>query len=62
MLTFCVFCLQFLYLGKKGETLLTSLKRKIKMLLKKDVKVITSYNTKRMTMFFSAKDKIKTTQ
>ena len=32
------------------------------MLLKKDVKVITSYNTKKMTMFFSAKGKIKTTQ
>ena len=53
---------RFPYLGKKGETLLTSLKRKMKRCLKKDVKFITSYNTKKMAMFCSAKEKIKTTQ
>ena len=54
--------LRFPYLGKKGETLLTSLKRKMKRCLKEDVKFITSYNTKKMAMFCSAKDKIKTPQ
>ena len=53
---------RFPYLGKKGETLLTSLKRKMKRCLKEDVKFITSYNTKKMAMFCSAKDKIKTHQ
>ena len=54
--------LRFPYLGKKGETLLTSLKRKMKRCLKEDVKFMSSYNTKKMAMFCSAKDKIKTTQ
>ena len=54
--------LQFPYLGKKGETLLTSLKRKIKKFLEEDVKFITSYNTKKIPMFCSPKDKVKTTQ
>ena len=54
--------LRFPYLGKKGETLLTPLKRKMKRCLKKDVKFITSYNTKKMAMFCSAKEKIKTIQ
>ena len=52
--------LRFPYLGKKGETLLTSLKRKMKRCLKEDVKFITSYNTKKMAMFCSATEKIKT--
>ena len=54
--------LRFPYLGKNCETLLTSLKRKMKRCLKEDVKFINSYNTKKMAMFCSAKDKIKTTQ
>ena len=54
--------LQFLYLGKTGQTLLTSLKRKIKRCLKEDVKFITSNNTKKMAMFYLAKDKVKTPQ
>ena len=54
--------LRFPYLGKKSETLLTSLKRKKKRCLKEDVKFITSYNTKKMAMFCPVKDKIKTTQ
>ena len=44
-----------------GETLLTLLKRKIKRYLKEDIKFISSYKTKRMAMFCSAK-KVKTTQ
>ena len=39
--------LQFSNLGKKGETLLTSLKWKIKIYLKYYAKLITSYNTKK---------------
>ena len=54
--------LRFPYLGKKGKTLLTSLNRKMKRFLKEDVKFITSYNRKKMTMFCLAKEKIKTTQ
>ena len=54
--------LQFPYLGKKDETSMTSLKRKIKRCLKENAKLITSYNTKKIAMFFSEKDKIKTTQ
>ena len=54
--------LQFLYLSEKGKTLLTPLKRKIQRCLKEDVKFITFYNTKKMKMFCSAKDKVKTTQ
>ena len=54
--------LQFPYLGKNGETLLTSLKQKIKRCLKEDVKFITSYNTKKITMLYSAKSKAKVTQ
>ena len=52
--------IQFLYLGKKGETLLTSLKRKKKKkrFLKEDVEFITSYNMKKMAMFCSVKDKV----
>ena len=34
----------------------------MKRCLKEDEKFITYYNTKKMTMFCSAKDKIKTTQ
>ena len=34
----------------------------MKECLKEDVKFITSYNTKKMAMFCSAKGKIKTTQ
>ena len=49
----------FSVFGKKGETLLTSLKRKMKRCLKEDVKFITSYNTKKTAMFCLAKDKIK---
>ena len=52
--------LRFSYLGKKGETLLTSLKSKMKKCLKEDVKFITSYNTKKMATFYSEKHKIKT--
>ena len=54
--------LRFPYLGKKGETLLTSLKRKMERCLKEDVKFITSYNTKKMAMFCMAKYKVETTQ
>ena len=54
--------MQFPYLGKKRETLLTSLKQKIKRCIKEDVKFITSYNTKKMAMFCSVKDKVETTQ
>ena len=34
----------------------------MKRCLKEDVKFINSYNTKKMTIFFLAKEKIKTTQ
>ena len=54
--------IQFSHIGKKGETLLTSLNRKMKRCLREDVKFITSYNTKKMAMFYTAKDKIKITQ
>ena len=54
--------IQFLYLGKKGETLSTSLKRKLKRCLKEDAKFITSYSTKKMAMFCLAQDKVETTQ
>ena len=54
--------LHFPYLGKKGETLLTSLKRKMKRCLKEDAKFITSYNSKKMAMLCLAKEKIETTQ
>ena len=55
--------LQFPYLGKKSETLLASLKRKIRRCLRDDVKFITSYNTRKMVkMFCSAKDKVKITE
>ena len=40
--------LRFPYLGKKGETSLTTLKQKMKRCLKEDIKIITSYNTKKM--------------
>ena len=61
--------LWFLYLGKKSETLRklrkmknAKKKRKMKRCLREDVKFITSYNTKKMEMFCSAKDEIKTTR
>ena len=49
--------LKFLYLGKKGETLLTSLKQKIKGFLKEDVKFITYYNMRKMATFALQKTK-----
>ena len=57
-----VIWLKFPYLGKKCEALISSLKRKIKRCLKEDVKYVITYKTKKMAMFCSAKDKIKTTQ
>ena len=50
--------LEFLYLVKKGDTLLTSLKQKVRICLKEDVKFITSYKTKKMAIFSSGKGKV----
>ena len=47
---------------RKGLNFITTLKRKMKRCFKEDVKFITLYNTKKMAMFCSPKDKIKTIQ
>ena len=46
------------YAGAKGEFLVKSLVRKLRRYLKKDVRIITRYRNKKLSMFCSTKDKI----
>ena len=45
------------YAGAKGEFLVKSLVRKLRRYLKKDVRIITRYRNKKLSMFCSTKDK-----